>query len=80
MEVEALPAEFGLSQNVPNPFNSQTTIAYQVPEASKVKLMVCNAAGQVIQALVDAHKAAGTYTATLFSGFPLTFFHPSITL
>ena len=64
MEVKALPAEFGLSQNVPNPFNPRTTTAYQLPEASEVRLTVCNAAGRVVQVLVNAHKEAGAYAAT----------------
>ena len=63
VETQVLPTEFGLSQNVPNPFNPRTTIAYQLPEASEVRLTVCNAAGQVVQVLVDEHKEAGAYTA-----------------
>jgi hypothetical protein len=61
---QVLPAEFGLSQNVPNPFNPQTTIAYQLPEASEVRLTVCNAAGQVVQVLLDAAMEAGAYRVT----------------
>jgi len=56
VKIEALPTEFGLSKNVPNPLNPGTTIAYQLPEASEVRLTVCNVAGQFIQVLVDAHK------------------------
>ena len=63
VEVQALPTEFGLSQNAPNPFNPQTTIAYQLPEASEVRLTVHNTAGQLVQVLVDAHREAGHYTA-----------------
>ncbi len=63
-EVKALPTEFGLSQNVPNPFNPQTTIVYQLSEASDVRLTVCNAAGQLVQVLVDAAMEAGNYTIT----------------
>ena len=62
VEAKMLPTEFGLSQNFPNPFNPRTTIAYQLPEASEVRLTVCNAAGQILQVLVDAHKEAGYYT------------------
>ena len=34
----AIPDRYDLSGNVPNLFNPQTTIAYQVPEASEVTL------------------------------------------
>ena len=59
---QVLPIAFGLSQNVPNPFNPETMIAYQLPEASEVRLTVLNAAGQVVQVLVDAAMEAGAYT------------------
>ncbi|MFH1009582.1 MAG: T9SS type A sorting domain-containing protein [Candidatus Latescibacterota bacterium] len=61
---QSLPSEFGLSQNVPNPFNPQTTIAYQLSEAADVRLTVCNAAGQIVQVLTDAAMEAGTHTIT----------------
>jgi hypothetical protein len=61
---QVLPTAFGISQNVPNPFNPRTTIAYQLSEASEVRLTVCNAAGQVVQVLVDAAMEAGAYTIT----------------
>jgi len=63
-EVRLKPDTYGLSQNFPNPFNPQTTIAYQLPETSEVRLTVCNAAGQLVQVLVDEDMEAGDYTAT----------------
>jgi hypothetical protein len=63
-EVGLKPDDYSLSQNFPNPFNPQTTITYQLPEASNVKLTVYNAAGQIVQVLVDAEMKAGTRTAT----------------
>jgi hypothetical protein len=58
----ALPKNFELSQNFPNPFNPLTRINYSLPINSKVILEVYNITGERISQLVNEEKTAGNYT------------------
>lgn len=60
----ALPLEFFLSQNHPNPFNPTTTISYTVAKNSYVKLTVYNTLGQLVAVLVNGLQAKGSYSVT----------------
>lgn len=55
------PKNYGLDQNYPNPFNPATTITYNLPQASNVKLTVYNLLGQEVKVLVDEFKEAGSH-------------------
>ena len=57
-----LPSEYRLHQNFPNPFNPTTTIRYNVPQRSLVKITVYNVLGAVVERLVEEEKAAGSYS------------------
>jgi hypothetical protein len=48
-----VPTEYALEQNYPNPFNPETTIKYQLPASSRVRLSIYTALGQEIRLLVD---------------------------
>lgn len=56
--------DFGLSANVPNPFNPSTTIAYQIPKSSDVSLVIYNALGQHVRTLTNTFQSAGQYRVT----------------
>lgn len=60
-ETNVLPATCELGQNYPNPFNAWTAIPYWLPRSTSVKLMVYNAAGQLMSELVQDTQEAGSY-------------------
>jgi len=54
----------GLAQNVPNPFNPATEIAYSLARPGYVSLVVFSTSGKVVRTLVDGFEAAGPHLAT----------------
>jgi hypothetical protein len=61
-EETAAIARARLLPNAPNPFNPSTTLAYEVPSASRVRIDVFDASGARVRTLVDAARAAGRHT------------------
>ena len=59
-----LPERFSLYQNHPNPFNPVTTIRYDVPEWSQVRLTVFDLLGKEVKTLVDGTQPAGFHRVT----------------
>ncbi len=56
-----LPVEFALEQNYPNPFNPVTTISYQLPVTSPVRLVVHDMLGREVAVLVREKKEPGNH-------------------
>jgi len=66
-----IPFEFALLQNYPNPFNPATTINYQLPNTSNVKLTIYDALGHVVNLLVNETQTAGNHEIVWNAGaFP----------
>ena len=60
-KVSNLPTAFSLKSNVPNPFNPNTTIVYEMPQQAHITLIVYNLLGQEVIRLVDQVQAPGHY-------------------
>jgi hypothetical protein len=58
---QIFPGTFTLSQNYPNPFNPATTIEYNLPIDSYVRIKVYNSIGEIVSELVNQFKPAGTH-------------------
>ncbi len=60
-QMDIIPTSVTMDQNYPNPFNPNTTIEFELPHRSQVKIEVFNLLGQKICSLLDEPKSAGTH-------------------
>lgn len=58
---QTIPTEYRLHDAYPNPFNSMTTIRFDLPKDDDVTLQVFNLLGQEVATLVCERKQAGRY-------------------
>ena len=58
------PEDIKLEQNIPNPFENQTLIAFNLPENATVILEITDAAGRPLERIVDTHLSEGQHTVT----------------
>lgn len=58
----AVPDNYALLSNYPNPFNAQTTISYNLTSPGEVKIEIYDVAGRQVKALVDDYRQTGRHT------------------
>jgi len=58
---EEVPTEYALYQNYPNPFNPSTTIEFDIPERTNVKLVIYDILGREVETLIDKELEPGKY-------------------
>ena len=63
-DAAALLKAVHLFQNQPNPFSPETRIAFDLPKAGSVELMIYNVNGRLIRRLVKDTRQAGRHTAS----------------
>lgn len=57
----AVPAKFTLHKAYPNPFNPETTFAFELGEAADVHVRVYDLLGNLVTTLTDSHYPIGQY-------------------
>jgi hypothetical protein len=62
-ESEAVPEEYALIGNYPNPFNPNTVIVYHLAEQAKVSIEVYDMRGHLVKVLCSEMKKAGAHKA-----------------
>jgi hypothetical protein len=55
------PTDYTMLQNYPNPFNPSTTILYNIPFDSDVKITVYNITGEIVNTLVNSTVRSGLH-------------------
>jgi len=62
---EFLPNKIDIKPNYPNPFNPSTTLRFELPEQTEVRLQVFNVLGQRVATLINSEvREAGFHTVT----------------
>ena len=59
------PKSFSLQQNYPNPFNPTTTVNFNLPISSNVKLAVYNVLGQKVLTLLNQKMSVGNHSVNI---------------
>lgn len=63
-----IPSQYNLSQNHPNPFNPVTTIKFDIPKTSDVKMIIYDITGRELETTVNDKLSAGSYSVNWYGG------------
>lgn len=61
-ERQNTPKIFRLLPNYPNPFNSSTTIQFELPVSAKVEISIVDVSGKRVETLIGESSQAGSYS------------------
>lgn len=67
-----VPAKYDLSQNYPNPFNPTTKIDFQLPNDSKVSIVIYDITGKEVKTLMNNEFRKADYYTVMFNGSNLS--------
>ena len=63
-DLKAIPLEYALHENYPNPFNPTTTLRFDLPEVSDITLTIYNMLGQRVKTFNMQGTPAGYHSIT----------------
>ena len=58
---KTIPQKYSLSDNYPNPFNPETRIEFELPEAGLTRLIIYDLLGREVVRLIDGEVSAGSH-------------------
>ena len=67
LDYDLFPTKYALHQNYPNPFNPVTTIRYDLPQSSNVRIVIYNMIGRQVRSLVNRPEEPG-YKKAIWDG------------
>jgi flagellar hook assembly protein FlgD len=62
IKLVAIPGEYALHYNYPNPFNPVTTMLYDLTETGHTRLIIYDLLGREVHVLIDKIMAPGYYS------------------